>query len=251
MKHGKFLLATGLLFSMNTYAALYDRDNGLVYDSDQNITWAKDANLFQTLGEASNDFGGFVQQVIDASNGQIAYSLNDSGYHSLDWWEFNSNGQLTWFAAQAFVGYLNSSIYKGYSNWRLPSANGINLDSPSETGYINNFHLANPSSNLSDGSSNPAWTGVLNSHFQNAANGSDDSFLNLKAANYWTNAEYDPDTVVAYNLEYGFPTVGLKNSSNYVWVVRPGDVAAVPVPGAIWLFGSAILGFAGVKRRKS
>lgn len=84
MKRGKILLAACLLISLNAEAALYDRGNGLVYDSDQNITWIKDANLFQTLGKASNDFGGFVQQVIDASNGQIAYSLNDSGYHSLN-----------------------------------------------------------------------------------------------------------------------------------------------------------------------
>ena len=34
------------------------------------------------------------------------------------------------------------------------------------------------------------------------------------------------------------------------WAVQSGDVGAVPVPAAVWLFGSGLLGLVGVARRK-
>ncbi|MBI5783055.1 MAG: VPLPA-CTERM sorting domain-containing protein, partial [Gammaproteobacteria bacterium] len=37
----------------------------------------------------------------------------------------------------------------------------------------------------------------------------------------------------------------------YALAVRPGDVAVVPVPAAVWLFGSGLLGLIGVARRKA
>jgi hypothetical protein len=39
--------------------------------------------------------------------------------------------------------------------------------------------------------------------------------------------------------------------SNYVEVDGFADVAAVPIPGAVWLLGSGLLGFIGVHRKRS
>ncbi len=36
----------------------------------------------------------------------------------------------------------------------------------------------------------------------------------------------------------------------YVWAVRDGDVAAVPLPGAVWLFGAGLAGLLGYGRRR-
>ncbi len=35
------------------------------------------------------------------------------------------------------------------------------------------------------------------------------------------------------------------------WVIHSGDVSAVPIPAAMWLFGSGLIGLLGFKRRKS
>ncbi|WP_054762187.1 hypothetical protein [Methylomonas koyamae] len=40
-------------------------------------------------------------------------------------------------------------------------------------------------------------------------------------------------------------------SDMYVWAVRDGDIAAVPLPGAVWLFASAVFGGLFANRRKS
>ena len=34
------------------------------------------------------------------------------------------------------------------------------------------------------------------------------------------------------------------------WAVQSGDVSAVPVPAAVWLFGSGLIGLVGFARRK-
>jgi hypothetical protein len=37
---------------------------------------------------------------------------------------------------------------------------------------------------------------------------------------------------------------------NFAWAVRTGDVpAVVPVPAAVWLFGSGLLGLIGMAKR--
>ena len=39
-------------------------------------------------------------------------------------------------------------------------------------------------------------------------------------------------------------------NGDYAWAVQSGDISAVPVPAAVWLFGSGLIGLAGFDRRK-
>jgi hypothetical protein len=50
----------------------------------------------------------------------------------------------------------------------------------------------------------------------------------------------------------GYQSDDGKTGSNYAWAVHSGDVSAsvVPVPAAVWLFGSGLLGLIGMARRK-
>lgn len=80
------LLAAG--FPMTGAAALYDRGNGMVYDSDQNLTWLLDANYAATQYAATNGAQG------------------------------DADGMMTWSQATAWVEGLE---YGGYDDWRLPA----------------------------------------------------------------------------------------------------------------------------------
>src|SRR5215831_2067745 len=64
-----------------SYAALYDRGQGLIYDSVLNITWLQDAQYAQTSG-------------------------------------YDSDGIFTWADAETWVNQLN---YLSITGWRLPT----------------------------------------------------------------------------------------------------------------------------------
>ena len=77
----------GLLgISATSYAALEDRGNGLIYDTDLNLTWLADAN----------------------------YSKS-SGYHT--------TGSMNWGAANTWAADLN---FQGHNDWRLPTTDEMN-----------------------------------------------------------------------------------------------------------------------------
>jgi len=40
------------------------------------------------------------------------------------------------------------------------------------------------------------------------------------------------------------------DSTYYAWSVHSGDVGAVPVPAAVWLFGSGLIGLVGFQDAK-
>src|SRR3972149_1606307 len=65
-------------------ATLIDRGGGLIYDSDQDLTWLQDANYAMTSG-------------------------------------YDSDGRMTWVAAMAWASGLS---YGGYDDWRLPAGFG-------------------------------------------------------------------------------------------------------------------------------
>jgi len=77
-------------------------------------------------------------------------------------------------------------------------------------------------------------------------------FSNFQSDYYWSGLEYAPDTNDAwdFNFYYGFQSSTSKATSFYALAVRPGDVSAVPVPAALWLFGSGLIGLLGLARRK-
>ena len=79
-------------------------------------------------------------------------------------------------------------------------------------------------------------------------------FSNMQWDNYYWAMEYAPDTNYAWDFNMGFGLQGAYQKTNnyYAWAVLSGDViSAVPVPAAVWLFGSGLLGLLGIARRKA
>lgn len=75
-------------------------------------------------------------------------------------------------------------------------------------------------------------------------------FSNLQSVYYWTDVNLSTSTVMSFSLGNGNQTTWRKDFSLPTWVVRDGDISAVPVPAAVWLFGSGLLGLIGIATRK-
>jgi len=77
-------------------------------------------------------------------------------------------------------------------------------------------------------------------------------FSNVQSGGYWSATEWAPVSHNAwfFDMGKGYQDWEAKRSLNYAWAVQSGDVGAVPVPAAVWLFGSGLLGMVGVARRR-
>jgi hypothetical protein len=171
---------------------------------------------------------------------------------------------MTWANANTWAAQLS---YGGFDDWRLASANLIDANNPcqandgscdrgyknttGELGHMFYNNLSNLARRDTNGTLRLSGFGVTNSSFTDGDSGDSVSILNLQNSAYWLGEEYAPDT----NLAWAFYTTsgtqdyGTKVNSLYSWAVRAGDVSSVPVPAAAWLFGTALLGLVGVKRR--
>ncbi len=208
-------VAVLVCISMSSHAALYDRGNGMIYDSDQNITWLMDANYAAT---------------------QFAESGGVSG---------DEDGMMTWGEATVWVENLE---YGGYTDWRLPafkipgdqlnksySTNGstdrgYNVDtSHSEMAYLWFDILGNTAQYNVDGTKN--W--------QSRGNRPTDQFPINTSADGATFTNFQWDQVYALGLRYstiydqvwcfqdGYQGYdGLNDLKFFAWAVRDGDVAA-------------------------
>lgn len=202
-------------------AALVSRLSGLaVYDTDLNITWLADASL-----SASNTFG---------ASGLI-----------------NSTGTMDWFTAQNWIAAMNTADYLGFNDWRLPTtlypdascdslSGGYNCTG-SEMGHLYYNELG----------------GVANTSIETTHNDNYDLFQNIQANYYWSSTEFTQSPSTPNDNAWRFLFFGgvqqnsAKGDVNAVWAVRSGDVAAVPLPAAFWLFGSGLLGLIGIAKRKA
>jgi hypothetical protein len=203
----------------------------MLYDNVLNVTWLQDANYAKTSG-------------------------------------YNTTGKMDWNTATTWAANL---VYGGFSDWRLATNtpvsggssfnatysvdgstdNGYNITSPhSELAYMYNVNLG------LKGLFNT--TGAAQSNFGIFGNGTSGGQNNVGLVNnlqsfaYWSGAEYSPGSGTAWDFATsdGSQYIGSPKSLQfYAWAVRPGDVAAVPVPGALWLFGSGLVGLLGFRRR--
>ncbi len=199
------------LLSLPANAALQSRMSGQAYYDDVlNITWLADANLADTT-----TFGVLG---------------------------INANGSMTWAQANEWITAMNTAAYLGTSDWRLSSAD-VNRDGNTFLGPVDCSTATEPDCRDYE-------MGYM--YWQNLIRAvSPGPFSNLQPDGYWSGSEQPPfiDSVSTFSFASGENIVRFKVSENYSWAVRSGDIGRYPVPGAVWLFGSA-LGVMGVLRRK-
>jgi hypothetical protein len=147
-------------------------------------------------------------------------------------------GSLNWANANTWVTTLTIG---GVSGWRLPNTGSHCV------GNCPSSELGNMFYNV--------LGGVFGTSIGTIHNANYDLFTNITYPQYfWSATEYVPDDSFAYiwvnnNNSQNYYS---KNNSTNVWAVQSGNVggAVVPVPAAVWLFGSGLIGLVGVARRK-
>ena len=231
MKSHYVMVAVGLLLDLNvsnSQAALIDRGGGLLYDTVLNVTWLQDANYAKTSGYSITgrmSWQGAMQwadslQVGGFSDWRLA-TITDTGSPGCNFayggTDCGHNTQTT-TSELSYMFYVNlglKSIYDSLGNFQtdLGIANGDLAIQLADVGLVKNLH----------------------------------------AHNYWSGSPYAPDLDRAwqFNTTYGIQGHNPKTELQYAWAVRDGDVAAVPIPSSVWLFGSALMGTLYAKRRRS
>ena len=260
-----FFVVFGFSLGLPAQGALVGRDlDGnagtfeAYYDTVLDMTWLADANL-----AASNTFG---VSGIGSDGSMSQYSANS--------WIMQVN------ASNSGRGYF------GYSDWRLPTLtplNGISFntsyfsyDGSTDTGV----QVGAPVSVNNPNGQSEGFTGselaymyyvTLGAFAACYGTGSDSQgcllpheygvddatnvtnlglFSNVQHAKYWTDME-EAGTSNGWSFSFTSGLQGRQNRRNafHAWVVRSGDVAVVPIPGAVWLFGGALIGLMGLRRK--
>ena len=209
-----------LVASLNVNAALIDRGNGLVYDDDLDITWLQDANYAMTSG-------------------------------------YSDDGTMTWNIANTWVNQLE---YGGFTEWRLPTMVDIgndgcnNSNNGTDCGYNPDTADNELASLYYDTLGNLAFYDTSGNAPQEGYGLSNTGiFLNMISGSYWYDLESVTDDTKAWVMRFdnGHQDVHNKTIGYYAWAVADGDIGAVPIPSAVWLFGSGLIGLIGFTRRKA
>ena len=140
--------------------------------------------------------------------------------------------------------WVSNLSYGGYSDWRLPTtlqpdvtcgnqsnglSSGVNCTG-SEMGHLFYNELG----------------GVAGLTIYTTHNTNYNLFQNIQSIYpYWSGTQgyqqpWETEPSIAWFFGFGAGTQGLagKGWNYFAWAVRDGDVSAVPVPAAAWLFGS-------------
>jgi len=150
---------------------------------------------------------------------------------------YDADGLMTWANAVAWADQLRLG---GYTDWSLPTTVPAVWDMNQTGSQMGNLFYTQ-------------LGGVAYSSITTTHNANYTLFTNVKNSEYWSGSEYAtiPSYAWNFNTGNGYQDYYNKDVQYYAWAVRPGDVAAVPVPGAFWLFGSALVALTGLKRRGS
>ncbi len=165
----------------------------------------------------------------------------------------NVNGLMNWNDAMTWasnLSYYDSVRNVTYTDWRLPTTLQPDATCGTQSGGVSYGY------NCTGSEMGHLFYNELGGRIGHSILTSTDPdlalFTNVQSYVYWSGTERAADTRSAwyFAVYYGLQTTNSKSVNYSAWAVRPGDVAAVPVPAAAWLFGSGLLGLIGVARRK-
>lgn len=189
----------------NAYGALFDRGGGLIFDDVLNVTWLQDTNYAKTSG-------------------------------------FDPDGLMSAAQAQAWASslvYLDPLRKTTWTDWRLPYVLPIDgnalkqafaSDGSSEVGY----NILSPGNELP----HLYYVGLSNPAQFPPTQGNVGPFLNTPSQWtwghwYWTGTRYpyfSGDSFYYFDFLAGMQNVSDASNQHFAWVLRAGDVGAIPEP---------------------
>jgi hypothetical protein len=199
--------------------------SGLIYDTEQDLTWLMDANYTKTNN----------------------YSLA------------NNDGRMTWEDAQSWVGQLKVG---GYDDWRLPTVGAMNVNQPSDCPFVGGNCGYNV--NILNSELAYLWYEVLGNkaYYDESGVGPQSGwglesmsangvgFLNMQSNNYWLKVTTSQGGN-ALNFRTGNQTgsyYGMPNIYFYAIGVRSGRaISSIPEPSTLAIF---LLGMVGLASRR-
>lgn len=212
-----------LLVSGQVSASLIDRGNGLIYDTNLDITWMQDVNYASTVG-----------------------------------WPSSNNGKMSHQSALSFVDQI---VFEGFDNWRLPTTpildsscnenfissfdHGFNC-SGSELGHLFYQELSNLGADDVNGNPQVGFGFVNTGPFINFPDGVD---------SYWASNLFPGETDIAFifDIHNGITDRSHTFNIHRVWAVHDGDigVSSVPAPATLLLFLTGLIGLIGFNKRRN
>jgi len=182
----------------------------LIYDSAQNITW-----LDYTLPYDSPGFTSWGNAVSWANN--LSVTFNGA---NLTGWRLPVVNPGQWFH------YDDLSEGFNFTNW--------------EMGFLFYTELGDKGYYDTNGNYQPNY-GLVNTG----------PFKNLQPVTYWSGTATDAYHAWTMNFNDGGQSPDGDVYFHYALAVHDGDVGepTTPIPGAVWLFGSGLVGLIGLKRK--
>jgi hypothetical protein len=245
----------------------YAFDTGLTVSSVFGSTFTSNANLvaltgpntsFASIGSGATTLSSFMSAATTAGD-SIAWGVEGGFYTgSQAVGALNSNTKTTGAAEAIFTSsFAPLSTPNGVSQMTGGSLNNLlngfangGPTPPTGAGAVES--LVTLTANASGTSTSGTWTGGDQAHFGVVGNaGIADYITQLgTAVSLYGVTGNSPASGASSALlqSYTFGTVML--SSTGVLTFGPGS-GSVPLPGAVWLFGSGLLGLLGVSRRRT
>jgi hypothetical protein len=180
---------------------------------------------------------------------------------------------MTWQESVAWAHQLN---YAGFTGWRLPAVtpvNGVqfNLSANDYDGTDDGGWNVGAEGTIYAGSTSSEYahlfyTTLVNSSSYNLDGTSTscspndcltntDLFTNMQTYKYWaeTASTYDLAAAWVFAFDNGRQDETNKYNEFYAWAVHDGDIGAVvssvPIPSALYLLGSGLIGLIGLAKQ--
>ena len=203
--------------------------------------------IFFTL----NANASLVVRGVDNLGSQLIYDTD----YDITWYDYTQSIRYGFGGAKNWAQNLEVTTSEGqiFTEWRLPTAYnqdgsgpemGYKLQSQhTELGHLYYTELNNIGARDENGRSQPG-AGLINTG----------PFANLTGNYYWTStAGTENNAARAYHfyMPHGYQgVIAQSTSSRFAIAIVDGDIMATPIPGAVWLLGSGLLGLAGHRIRK-